>query len=475
MHPHARRDGFVARPLGADLVLLGTDHDVHQLDAIAGWLWQHADGSKSPAALLTGLRAEVHADADLELVFEALDRLADAGLLHARVAPPSGITRRVTLQRLAGASALAALTAVVTRSGDALAATGGMCGDEKAIIDEIAWLEANELAVAEILEDWVEEADAKDETDDFYLLALSTREKSRKRSAAELGEDLETATDDLASCTLAEKQGVGQSEKLRKESAKKQLLKTHLRQEKDTKRSKQQLEQRLAGSASREERYKKHRIAQEELQKKQVAAKKKQVEGDGASEEAMKDSVKASRTREQAVKKRHIERTKAHLGIREAQTKQREAVSEQQIKSSQTTYLHQERLEKRKAQWKKERAQEESMKATVSSDYVLETAQQDAMAAELEAVELRKAEQAKKTEESAQEMKEKDAAKLQEQKAKQAEYAKEEQQKYELKLQEQKAKQAESATEQQEKYTAKKAEETAKANEMALEKSKKSL
>ena len=36
MHPVARREGFVVRPLGTDVVVLGPDRTVHRLDSVAG-------------------------------------------------------------------------------------------------------------------------------------------------------------------------------------------------------------------------------------------------------------------------------------------------------------------------------------------------------------------------------------------------------------------------------------------------------
>ena len=94
MKPISVRTDRIARPLGAGLVILGPNHRVDQLDAVAAWLWTRADGTLDVDQLLHGLRAHVDAEADRAMVFEALDRLADASLLEARVAPPSGHSRR---------------------------------------------------------------------------------------------------------------------------------------------------------------------------------------------------------------------------------------------------------------------------------------------------------------------------------------------------------------------------------------------
>lgn len=69
------------------------------------------------------------------------------------MAPPAGLSRRGLITRLAGVSALAALTAVVGLPIAALAA-GPACGDDKALIDELAWLEAQTSAVADFLDQW---------------------------------------------------------------------------------------------------------------------------------------------------------------------------------------------------------------------------------------------------------------------------------------------------------------------------------
>lgn len=446
MNPNARRDGLVARPLDGDLVLLGQDHDVHRLDAVTGWVWQHADGSKSPTALLAGLRAELHADADLELVFEALDRLADAGLLQERVAPPAGVTRRVTMQRLAGASALAALTAILARSpaADAAAGGGGQCADDKAIIEEIAWLEATEAAVAELLEDWVEEADAKDDADDFYVAALDSREATRKKAAAELGEDLEEATDDLAACTLDAKKGIGHSEAKRKAQAK-TLLKKRIghAQERDQKAT-VRLKKRVESSLRHEAKAKQHI--------KKAAIHKSESAGGDTGNGTTEELLAASRKREEAAKSHHEQNHKAQYKRSEESQKQAEAMTESRVKSSETQYLHHEQREKRKAQWLKQTAEEQAAKGVAGSDYVLEQAQAEAIKAEQEAIEARKVEQTSKA--------------GQEQKAKQAEKEK---------AVEQKAKQAEAAKEEAYKAAEKKQEQDLKAKEASLEKSKKAL
>ncbi|MCB9740024.1 MAG: hypothetical protein H6747_12230 [Deltaproteobacteria bacterium] len=464
MHPNARRDGIVARPLDGDLVLLGQDHDVHRLDAVTGWVWQHADGSKSPAALLTGLRAEVHADADLELVFEALDRLADAGLLQERVAPPAGVTRRVTMQRLAGASALAALTAILARSpaADAAAGGGGQCADDKAIIEEIAWLEATEAAVAELLEDWVEEADAKDDADEYYVAALDAREVTRKKAAAELGDDLEEATDDLAACTLAAKKGIAHSEAKRKAQAK-TLLKKRIghaqeRDQKATVRLKKRVE-----SSLRHESKAKHHI-------KKAAIHKSESAGGDTGAGTTEELLAASRKREQATKAHHEQNHKAAYKQSEEGVKLAEASTESRIKSSETQYLHHEQREKRKAQWLKQTTEEQAAKGVAGSDYVLEQAQKEAMLAEQEAIEARKAEQKAKDSEK-QQAAEKKAKSVEQEKATEQKIKVEQKEK----AVEQKAKQEYAASEETEKAAAKKQEQTVKAKEASLEQSKKAL
>lgn len=217
-HPISIRLGIIARPFEGGLLLVSKHHAVHRIDALSAWIWQHADGTRSVDDLVAGLRdAQVAPNADRSLVFEALDRLADADLLEARVAPPAGVSRRVLLQRLAGVAALAALSSVVGFPGTAGAAEG-KCSDEKALLSEIAWLEAEQAAVAELLDDWGDEAELDKETSEEYLAELSLRERARKKAAASYHHQLKSAENDLTECTTeGKKLNVTKREKSRKQ------------------------------------------------------------------------------------------------------------------------------------------------------------------------------------------------------------------------------------------------------------------
>lgn len=415
MHPNARRDGLVARQIDNDLLILGTKHDVHRLDPVAAWLWQHADGTVSIDGLLMGLRAALHADADRDLVFEAPDRLADAGLLQARVAPPSGVSRRVLLERLAGASALGALLAVVGRPMDALAkggkddSAGGQCGDEKEIIAEIAYLEAQESAVAKVLDGWVNDAEKQEDADTYYIDALDARERTRKKSAAALTNELDDATSDLDACTT---QRFAAKEKTHKHRLQQRLK---LRQEKSIKHRKRHL--------IRQESSNKRTLKQEKSRKKKIGLhaerfKKQAKHSSGKPAVDFDLAIIASRAREKW-RKGHSEKRAKYMHVRsDAHLEQHVKHAETGSKQTKTQLLSKERHSKIRAAAYTERQQEHAFKSVNTKgspdDYILEIAQQEALLAAKEAAVAR--EQAYKAEEK---------EKAQEQETKRAELAKE--------------------------------------------------
>lgn len=89
------------------------------LDAL---VLEAADGTNDMNALVALVRREIDPEATRETVFAALDRLADAGLLEGRVAPPAGGNRttRRDMMRFVGATAA---YAVMVPAGAALAQT----------------------------------------------------------------------------------------------------------------------------------------------------------------------------------------------------------------------------------------------------------------------------------------------------------------------------------------------------------------
>jgi hypothetical protein len=81
---------------------------VHHLPPVTLAVWQAADGRTDTQGLLAAARA-VDAQATSRTVFNALDALADAGLLAERVAPPAaaGMDRRTVIRTMAAAAGAA--------------------------------------------------------------------------------------------------------------------------------------------------------------------------------------------------------------------------------------------------------------------------------------------------------------------------------------------------------------------------------
>jgi hypothetical protein len=199
--PTSLRDRHVARPLDGALIVLGPDKRVHRLDGVTGYVYQHADGTRDVAALVAGLVAAGF-EADEPLCHAALDRLADAGLLEQRVAPPSGISRRGLLTSLTGAAAIAVLSAVLGDMRSARADGNNICPDESAILDAITQLEADEEAIAALLETAADAAAGNPDSDPLYVADLEAREESHKAAGSDYAERMRLAERDLANCIV---------------------------------------------------------------------------------------------------------------------------------------------------------------------------------------------------------------------------------------------------------------------------------
>lgn len=329
MNPKSLRNDRLARPLPSDheaggWVVIGPDHTYFKLDAVAGWVYTHADGSRDIDQLLAGLQASVDPAADRAMVFEALDRLADAKLLDQRVAPPAGLSRRVVMQRLLGGAAVAALTAALGMPRDAGAAE--LCGEDKDLIDEIAYLQTLQGEVADLLEEWYVQADAEPKTDEVYLKALGAEEQKCKQLEQAYVYKLDDATQDLADCKL------GNSEKqVKKREAERELHFKKRSQEMDHKQ--QQAKAKYAASL--------------EKLKADEKAKKAKVSQNAAAEKGQQNQVEASlqhmEKREKALEARYAQEsaTKAqHRKIsQEREAKKKQQLQERLIEAGERTEL----------------------------------------------------------------------------------------------------------------------------------------
>jgi len=106
MYPRARRDGVTAVATeNGSLVCVHASRATYELNRLATLVFQGADGTRSVGqiAALVGLR--MRTELRPEVAFAALDALADAGLLEARVARPAGMSRRRLMSGLGLAAA----------------------------------------------------------------------------------------------------------------------------------------------------------------------------------------------------------------------------------------------------------------------------------------------------------------------------------------------------------------------------------
>lgn len=115
MHPDARHDDVLVYEVGDELIVYDpARHRAHRLNRAAALVWRHADGRTGVAALAALLARELGVPANEDVVWLALDRLADARLLHRRPRPPHpNLSRREVVRRLGMAGAAAALLPAV--------------------------------------------------------------------------------------------------------------------------------------------------------------------------------------------------------------------------------------------------------------------------------------------------------------------------------------------------------------------------
>jgi hypothetical protein len=87
--PRAKTDGLVA--IEADGVFVIQDsrgQELARLDRVTALVWRLADGTTAVDQIARTLTSNFDVAADSELVWSALDRLADLSLLTARLTPP---------------------------------------------------------------------------------------------------------------------------------------------------------------------------------------------------------------------------------------------------------------------------------------------------------------------------------------------------------------------------------------------------
>ncbi len=82
MRPVASRKGLLVRELAGEIVVYDLERDeAHYLNRTAACVFEHSDGRETVAEIAVRLQAELKLPADEALVWLALDRLEEAGLL----------------------------------------------------------------------------------------------------------------------------------------------------------------------------------------------------------------------------------------------------------------------------------------------------------------------------------------------------------------------------------------------------------
>jgi len=110
MHkPHAQDGGVLS--IADDCVRV----DGIELSALAAFVWAHADGTRDTPELRNLAERMFGEPVDAELIWFALDSLADAGLLRERHAPPMG-GHRLSRRDVLHAAALLALGSLFPRA-----------------------------------------------------------------------------------------------------------------------------------------------------------------------------------------------------------------------------------------------------------------------------------------------------------------------------------------------------------------------
>ncbi|MDE3154833.1 MAG: PqqD family protein [Acidobacteriota bacterium] len=139
MYPHARIDGLEVTERESGLhVYDRTREEVYHLHPLTAFVWKQADGRTSVADLAARAAEDLGTPVDEAMIWSALDKLSEAGLLRARLAPPSApkqVNRRALMRRVAvGSVAAAALGFLGDRRAEA--APHGNDNDSKEDVDK---------------------------------------------------------------------------------------------------------------------------------------------------------------------------------------------------------------------------------------------------------------------------------------------------------------------------------------------------
>jgi hypothetical protein len=118
MNPSARRADVIVQDTGSDTIVYDQLRDAaHSLSPVTGYVFRHADGSRSVDELRAAMSSELGVPDDAALVAAALWELESAHLLEQPAtedAPRRAMSRRDAVRRFGTAAlALAAVTSIV--------------------------------------------------------------------------------------------------------------------------------------------------------------------------------------------------------------------------------------------------------------------------------------------------------------------------------------------------------------------------
>jgi hypothetical protein len=115
--PAARSTGLVIQEMENETLIYDLErHKAHCLNHTAALVWKNCDGRRAVADIAAVLSRELNAPVSDELVWFALDQLAEDNLLREKIetpAPLNGMTRRRMMKRL-GVAAMVAVPVVTS-------------------------------------------------------------------------------------------------------------------------------------------------------------------------------------------------------------------------------------------------------------------------------------------------------------------------------------------------------------------------
>jgi hypothetical protein len=118
MNPRGRQDQLLVEELPGELLVYDLIRNkAHCLNRTAAFIWQQCDGATTVPQIAARLSEQLGLPADEALVWLALDRLSQAGLLQHQPTPPAGhrlLSRRDLIVKLGLAGSLAMLLPVIS-------------------------------------------------------------------------------------------------------------------------------------------------------------------------------------------------------------------------------------------------------------------------------------------------------------------------------------------------------------------------